>query len=255
MKKLTLLSVFAVLLCCFHFQSSANLKLDQPENWVNFYKHLGNTIKYPQPAVAAGLQGNSLITFTISEGKVKDFKITNELGLGCDVEVLNSILAYGGFKTQKPGKYALRTMFKLTGAVTSLKNDPVTIPEGFTELSLTVLGYAPKNMGIAFKTDSSKTVANLVISRYGNDVELFSRNSSMFGPESKSPLIVIDDQITALTGISTIDANSIKSVTVIKNSQSIVSYGEAGKNGVIIITTKNYVPKIEKKVPEVSDKN
>ncbi|MGY3054304.1 TonB-dependent SusC/RagA subfamily outer membrane receptor [Pedobacter sp. UYEF25] len=51
-------------------------------------------------------------------------------------------------------------------------------------------------------------------------------------------LIVIDGVNTKLTDISEIDPTDIASIEVLKDAAAVALYGEKGKNGVIIITTK-----------------
>jgi bla regulator protein blaR1 len=52
-----------------------------------------------------------------------------------------------------------------------------------------------------------------------------------------TPLIVIDGKITNVT-VDSIDPKTIQSIIVIKNKDALLKYSEAGKNGVIEITTK-----------------
>jgi hypothetical protein len=57
------------------------------------------------------------------------------------------------------------------------------------------------------------------------------------GNNSNPPLYIIDGVISD-QGASGLDANDIKSINVQKSIKAIEIYGEKGKNGVIIITTK-----------------
>jgi TonB-dependent SusC/RagA subfamily outer membrane receptor len=50
-------------------------------------------------------------------------------------------------------------------------------------------------------------------------------------------LIIVDGKEYSGT-IKDLDENDIKSFSIIKDSSSVDLYGEKGKNGVIIITTK-----------------
>ncbi|WP_020528102.1 M56 family metallopeptidase [Flexithrix dorotheae] len=61
------------------------------------------------------------------------------------------------------------------------------------------------------------------------------------------PLYVIDGKIQ--TEINDLDPNSIKNIEVLKDEAAIAKYGDKGKNGVIIITTKSFKePKEKEKV-------
>ncbi len=59
------------------------------------------------------------------------------------------------------------------------------------------------------------------------------------------PLIVLDDKMMIGKDIKKmdIDVNTIASIQVLKDSVSVAQYGEVGKQGVVIITSKNYTPK------------
>ncbi|MBX2840849.1 MAG: TonB-dependent receptor plug domain-containing protein [Flammeovirgaceae bacterium] len=57
----------------------------------------------------------------------------------------------------------------------------------------------------------------------------------------KNPLFVIDGRVLQTNDkvVKDLDPNSIKRIEVLKDEAAIARYGEKGKNGVIIITTKN----------------
>ena len=60
---------------------------------------------------------------------------------------------------------------------------------------------------------------------------------SSFDETKGKPLFVLDDKI--VTGIIEIEDYNIQSVRVIKGKKAIELYGDRGKNGVVIITSKN----------------
>lgn len=55
---------------------------------------------------------------------------------------------------------------------------------------------------------------------------------------AEKPLIIIDGVISESADINLIDAEKISEVNVLKEKSTIEPYGEKGKNGVILITTK-----------------
>jgi TonB-dependent SusC/RagA subfamily outer membrane receptor len=57
--------------------------------------------------------------------------------------------------------------------------------------------------------------------------------------KKNDPLIVVNDSILKYEVIEYINPNDIESVTVWKYAKAKSMYGEKGKNGVIVITTKN----------------
>jgi TonB family protein len=124
--------------------SGDNLEKEEASSWNSFYKFLGDGIKYPTEAVKKKIQGNLIVNFTVSRGKVNDLVVQNELGGGCDEEVMQQISNYDDF-FQKDGNYCLKVTFKLEGADTQLKNENATSTDGYTVLqNLVITGYAPK---------------------------------------------------------------------------------------------------------------
>ena len=56
--------------------------------------------------------------------------------------------------------------------------------------------------------------------------------------EANPPLIILNGAETPYSTMQTINPNDIQSITILKESSSFAIYGEAGKNGVILIHTK-----------------
>jgi TonB-dependent SusC/RagA subfamily outer membrane receptor len=70
-----------------------------------------------------------------------------------------------------------------------------------------------------------------------------TKQEKSVGSESNQPLMILDGKI--LEGqndnnLKKIDPNDIASVDVIKDKSAVAAYGEKGKNGVIVITSKKY---------------
>jgi bla regulator protein blaR1 len=61
---------------------------------------------------------------------------------------------------------------------------------------------------------------------------------------NRNPLVIVDDvELKEGTTLSSINSKDVNEMHVLKDKLSIHPYGEKGKNGVVIITTKNYVKK------------
>jgi bla regulator protein blaR1 len=60
-----------------------------------------------------------------------------------------------------------------------------------------------------------------------------------FNDSSKTPLFVLNDKEVSKNEISNLDRNKIETVFVLRGKAAIKLYGKKGKDGVIIITTKN----------------
>jgi TonB-dependent SusC/RagA subfamily outer membrane receptor len=63
---------------------------------------------------------------------------------------------------------------------------------------------------------------------------------------SYTPLFILDDVEMPSNDLGSIKSEDIESVTVLKEKKATEPYGEKGKNGVVIITTKKYKEKKSK---------
>ncbi len=109
----------------------------------------------------------------------------------------------------------------LTGAVSSVKSDDITIAP--TNDAMEAL------QGKVAGMDITKTSGEL-----GSSVNILLRGArSIYG--SNSPLFVIDGFIGSYDQVNPSD---IESIDVLKDASSTAIYGSAGANGVVIITTK-----------------
>jgi TonB-dependent SusC/RagA subfamily outer membrane receptor len=54
-----------------------------------------------------------------------------------------------------------------------------------------------------------------------------------------NPLVVINKKIMSLKELQELDPKSIKTMNLLKGTSATAIYGEDGKNGVILVTTKN----------------
>jgi len=70
-----------------------------------------------------------------------------------------------------------------------------------------------------------------------NGVILITTKKINKSPERTDPLLFIDGKESAVS-LKDIDPNRIESISVLKNESATTLYGEKGKNGVILITTK-----------------
>lgn len=239
MKRLTYPLLITAILLTINFVTFANVKqqsLLKGNEIEEFYRHLAKSISYPQKAQQANVHGNSVILFDVVEGKLKDLKIQTELGNGCDIEVLNNILSFTNFKGLKEGKYALKTTFQLDGSYSAVINDNVQALPGYTELKITITAISPKIINGTGKviTKTASQTLNASSAVKSNKVKI----------ETTEPLIILDGEpITA--GLNSVDPETIESLTVLKDFSAITKYGEEGRNGALIITTKKTTDQIE----------
>lgn len=113
--------------------------------------------------------------------------------------------------------------------ITVLKNKP----------AINIYGDKGKNGVVIVKTKTIKDKPILISESANrtvknNNVEV----DNLFGTSmSDSPLFVVDGK--EVKSVNNINPNDTESVTVLKNKDAVNIYGDKGKNGVIIIVTKN----------------
>lgn len=198
-----------------------------------FYKHLGNHIKYPVEARNNGTQGYTMVTFNVSKNSVGDVAVKTILGDNCDAEAVKQILNYKGFGDFKDGNYALKVKFLLQGTLTegTIKNASVETPKGYKALDeIVIVGYMAQQKTGALTDKLKGKVSGINIST--TDPKL-------------QPLVILDSNEISYRDMQNIDQNNIASVEVLKDVNATNLYGSKGKNGVIIISSKNPISGIK----------
>ncbi|WP_312391042.1 hypothetical protein [Chryseobacterium sp.] len=56
--------------------------------------------------------------------------------------------------------------------------------------------------------------------------------------EDQQPILILDGKVTSLEELRKIDSQLIESVNILKDKKAKALYGEDGKNGVVLVTTK-----------------
>ncbi len=138
-------------------------------------------------------------------------------------------------------------------SVSKIDNDQIEDrPEG--DLGRVLRGKAA-GINITATNGISGSATNIVIRGYtsltGSNQPLFVVNGVPFDGTSNQQNSFFDNQ-TESSRFLDIDPNSIESVNVLKGLSASVLYGERGRNGVILITTKNGTSGNVNKKTEVS---
>ncbi|RZK40498.1 MAG: hypothetical protein EOO90_15115 [Pedobacter sp.] len=190
----------------------------------DLYSYLVEKVSYPENAKADQLQGNSIVTFVISQQTLKHVNIHTELGKGCDIATVNSLMSYNNFKSIKDGKYALKVTFTLQGSNARIANEFAKLPEAF--VALNTLHIVGKPSVIASNKTSS----------------IFLRGNAWENPAS-DPIYILNGARVSRESFNKIDNNKIESLTILKDASSKALYGDEAKNGVLLVTTKKEVEK------------
>ena len=176
-------------------------------------------------------------------------KGANSSGIGQVGKIFNdgSLSMFNGEFTviiSKSGRLSLegcdeQPLIVIDDKITKMTIDDI-IPENIHSISTIAsddgikrYGENGKNGVILLTTKSYKTDA--VSDEKSGTIAFASVNNVI---PKKEPLVIIDDKKESIDVFSSINADTIQSITYLKDQISIDAYGEEGKNGVIIITTK-----------------
>ena len=180
--------------------------------------YLARNIKYPVEAQKNGTQGKVIVGFTVnSAGEVVNQKVLRGVDAYLDKEAVRVVSTFptwipGEQKGEKVSvRYVIPIIFRM--------GDGATTPEttsSSNENPLVVVGYGAR------KEESGVNLNNL--------------------PDGVKPLYVIDGKVATESEKKLLLPASIKAIDVLKDKSATSIYGEAGKNGVILITTNNQFP-------------
>ncbi len=112
----------------------------------------------------------------------------------------------------------------VSGAITSIKGESLRMPSS----SLTT-AFAGQLAGVISSTTSGAP---------GSAAEFYIRGVSTFGGRT-TPLIMLDDVEISVQDLNNVPAETIESVSVLKDASATAIYGSRGANGVMVIKTKS----------------
>ena len=184
------------------------------------FEYLSKNIRYPVEAQKQKIQGRVVVQFVVNdEGKVSSAKIVNSIDTYLDAEALRIINAMPDWTPGKQGgknvcvRYVLPIQFKLQG------NEKTESPaKSLSGKVAEVDSKDSQDSGVDIMTTKTTTTTT---SKLGSDV-----------------LVVLDGIIIPNSQLKDIDPKDIESMSVLKDKSATELYGEKGKNGVIIITSK-----------------
>lgn len=152
--------------------SNANTEFNS-NAFTDFFNYIASTLKYPEAAARKRIQGNTIINFTVKNGRIIDVIPQVELGSGCEQEVENSMLSFNS-NIPQDGRYSLKVAFKLENANSEFQNESLTALDPYRELqTITINGFYNKEK---FSTDkvaaeTSNTLPNTTINVEDNTIE------------------------------------------------------------------------------------
>jgi TonB family protein len=196
---------------------------------------LALNLKYPAKAQEAGKQGRVIVQFVVrKDGSLSDFHILHSVDPRLDAEAIRVI---GTMPKWKPGmqggqavdvKYTLPVTFKLESSNTPQAGDNVGTVGDDISLQEELIGRIENIQ----PNDSPAEIQTL---------RILENDKSDYNAQEKakhSPLVILDDTEVSTETMKKLDPENIESITVLKDVSATAKYGQKGKNGVILITTR-----------------
>jgi len=230
----------------------------------NMYQYIARNLRYPEPARRAHVQGKVFVKFVVrKDGSVSDLHVLKGIGFGCDEETVRVL---GSMPKWTPGKqsgkpvsvyFTMPVNFVLEEDKTALIKGEfpweklIVIEKGeiktFTdkeEIRKENERLKPLLQSGSIKEEISvNTIEKSMTIRILDKPKTSERGVNVFSQPNVDivngePLFVIDGKVVSEDGISNLKPDDIATMEVLKNASGTAIYGEKGKNGVIVITTK-----------------
>jgi TonB family protein len=176
-----------------------------PGDMKEFGKFLGKNLRYPKEARDKDVEGAVYVSFIVEkDGSLSDPKVLRGIGYGCDEEALRVIKLSENWNPAIKNGEKFRVRF--------------TIPI-FFQLKVNLHNSGEKPNG----NEANNSLLKLVGSN---------------NPSVNPPLVYVDGKEIKYEDLKNIKPEGIESVSVLKDDAAVKAYGEKGKNGVVIITSK-----------------
>lgn len=184
-----------------------------PGGMAECLKFLGKNIKYPVQSQQAGVQGKVIVQFVVEkDGSVSNPKVVRSIDPDLDGEAVRVISIMPKWKPGMQKGQAVRVKY--------------TVPVTFR---LDRSAGADDTHRIVLKMDSA--------AMRNNSVHFYKGSLSLEDVKDK-PLLIIDGNKVPYEQMGKMDASTIESISILKDSEAVKLYESEGKNGVILITTK-----------------
>ncbi|GAB2648076.1 hypothetical protein GCM10027035_47170 [Emticicia sediminis] len=182
---------------------------------VELYRFIGKNLRYPIEARNKNIDGKVFVKFIVrADGSTSDISVLKGIGAGCDEEVVRVIGMMPKWNAGKQNGKPVSVYF--------------TMPVSF------VLEEGPKEVR---KYDQVKE-NNIRIRLDGTQLEVENKTAPI---NSGNMLWVIDGVVVDKDAIKDVEPENIESISVLKDGSAKAIYGEKGKNGAIIVTTKKNI--------------
>lgn len=232
-----------------------------PGGDMGLMKFISSNLKYPAEALSAGIEGRVIVTFVVEpDGTVSNIQVKKNPS---DLLSEEAVRVMKMMPTWKPGKlngkavpvsYVIPVEFRNPSKQSSRNSSKTNLSQELKDALIYIDGKESDKSRLDTlnpKNIKSITVfkAEEAIERFGekgkNGVLLVTTHQKKFSPVDSGDmkrLVFINDKEADEATYKALDTNQIESVTVLKDAAAVKLYGERGRNGVILIKTKGYVP-------------
>lgn len=194
-----------------------------PGGYEAFFRFLAKNIKYPAEAVRQKVQGRTIVGFIVEkDGRLSNIRILRSLGAGTDEEAVRVIALSPKWLPGIQNGHTVRVSF--------------VVPISFTLND----ADAKKNADISSVADTPNNAHQNAIPDT-NKVSLTNWDQQSYFSGHR-PLYIVDGKY--VDDLSSVNPKDIQSINVLKGNSAANIYGEKGKYGVIIVTTKRNVQKL-----------
>ena len=199
---------------------------------------VAHTLRYPAKAKAAGIEGTVLVQFIVTpNGTIGAATIKKGFDFDCNAEALRVVRKLPKWIPGKQNGKAVATQFVLpiqfvldkkdnnrTGQVQATEPVKPAISEGIVS----------RNGFYSFSNEAVRHSDSIPVSHSSVTI----RGNGLLGQLGEKPIYVVDSMQVDSDFMSGMDVKTIESITVLKEPSARAAYGEKGRNGVVIITTK-----------------
>ena len=186
-----------------------------PGGEIELMKFISRNVKYPAEARDKHVQGRVILTFIVEkDGSISNVRVARPVDPSLDAEAIRVVQSMPKWEPAKQRGQAVRVRYTVPIQFRLQGDNSVATDSKTSDKDVMVVGY------------DSKTQEKPI-------VEMQKR---LVVRDDIKPLMIIDGK--EVTSLDNIDGNDIASMTVIKNPESLKEFGEKGKDGVILITTK-----------------
>lgn len=189
-----------------------------------FYEFLGKNIKYPAESRQKGIQGKVIISFIVEmDGELTNFEVKKSVANDIDQEALRVLKMSPKWKPGIQNGLTVRVAY--------------AVPISFTMEDGKSNKPAENKTG-AVKDSNINPGTVLITKGDGTSIADTSKKNFIVNIQdaSKKPIFILDGK--QIKDLSSVNPNTIESVSVLKNESATALYGPDASNGVVVITTK-----------------